>query len=66
MAKIFFVADTHFSDDNIRRYENRPFQNVESMNVEMIERWNAEVTKDDTVYVLGDFGADGHYEKQDA
>lgn len=60
MPKIFFVADTHFSDDNIRRYENRPFQSVESMNAEMIERWNTEVAKEDTVYVLGDFGADGH------
>lgn len=60
MAKIFFVADTHFTDDNIRRYENRPFQSVESMDEEMIGRWNTEVSKDDIVYVLGDFGAEGH------
>lgn len=60
MSKTFFIADTHFSDDNIRRYENRPFHNTESMDAEMIKRWNAEVAKDDCVYVLGDFGAEGH------
>ncbi len=59
MSKTFFIADTHFSDDNIRRYENRPFHNTESMDAEMIERWNTEVAKDDFVYVLGDFGAEG-------
>lgn len=60
MAKIFFVADTHFTDDNIRRYENRPFRNVEAMDEEMIGLWNTEVSQDDIVYVLGDFGAEGH------
>ena len=60
MSKTFFIADTHFSDDNIRRYENRPFHNTESMDAEMIKRWNTEVAKDDCVYVLGDFGTEGH------
>lgn len=62
MSKTFFIADTHFSDDNIRRYENRPFHNIKSMDEEMIGRWNAEVAQDDIVYVLGDFGAEGHEE----
>ena len=60
LAKIFFIADTHFTDDKIRRYENRPFQSVKSMDAELIARWNAGVSKDDIVYVLGDFGAEGH------
>jgi len=59
MPKNFFVADTHFDDDNIRRYENRPFETVEAMNEAMIARWNAVVDEEDTVWVIGDFGADG-------
>lgn len=57
MPKIFFIADPHFDDDNIRRYENRPFASVQAMNEAMIARWNAVVTAEDTVYVIGDFGA---------
>ena len=26
LKRVFLIADTHFGDDNIRRYENRPFQ----------------------------------------
>lgn len=55
---IYFIADTHFDDDNIRRYENRPFKNVEEMNSALIESWNKTVTPDDTVYLLGDIGSD--------
>lgn len=57
--KTFFIADTHFGDDAILRYENRPFASVREMDRTMIERWNAVVGEEDAVYVLGDFGADG-------
>ena len=56
---IFFIADTHFSEENIMRYENRPFTNVENMNEELISSWNKLVGKEDEIYVLGDFGASG-------
>lgn len=56
--KIYFIADTHFGDDNIRRYENRPFENAAQMEQELIKRWNNIVEENDKVYVLGDFGAD--------
>lgn len=54
---IYFIADTHFSDDAIRRYENRPYENVREMNENLIANWNSVVTETDEVYVLGDFGA---------
>ena len=56
---IFFIADTHFSEESIMRYENRPFTNVENMNEELITNWNKLVGKEDEIYVLGDFGASG-------
>ena len=57
--KTFFIADTHFGDRNIFRYENRPFSCVDEMDTEMISRWNAVVHRYDIVYHLGDFGGDG-------
>ena len=51
----FYIADTHFGHRNIIRYDNRPFSTAEEMNIELIERWNKVVGKDDTVYILGDF-----------
>ena len=56
---IFFIADTHFCDERILRYENRPFSCAEEMDRELIARWNAAVNAEDTVYHLGDFGAEG-------
>lgn len=53
---IFFIADTHFEEENIVRYENRPFTSVETMNEEMIANWNKQVGSQDVVYILGDFG----------
>lgn len=54
---VYFIADTHFCEDNIRRYENRTFQSVVEMDETIIENWNSVVSEDDIVYILGDFGA---------
>lgn len=54
---VFFIADMHFDDENILKYEKRPFNDVGSMNSQIINRWNSVVRKNDTVYVLGDVGA---------
>lgn len=52
---IFYISDTHFDHENIIRLAHRPFASLDEMNAEMIKRWNAVVTADDTVYHLGDF-----------
>lgn len=56
----FFIADTHFGDDNIRRYENRPYESVSEIDRAMIDNWNKTVDENDKIYVLGDFGAYGY------
>ena len=58
--KVFFIADTHFGEPSILRYENRPFSSVKEADEAMISRWNAVVGEGDIVWHLGDFGADGH------
>ena len=54
--KTFFIADTHFDDDNVRRFESRPFASVKEMNEAIISNWNKTVGDDDIVYLLGDIG----------
>lgn len=52
--KIFFTSDLHLGHENVICFDNRPFNNVEEMNNELIKRWNNKVGKGDLVYVLGD------------
>ena len=54
-GRIFLIADTHFGDENIRLYEERPFPDTDTMDREIIRRWNSVVGDNDLVYHLGDF-----------
>ena len=63
MSNVYLIADTHFGDGRILRYENRPFSDTREMDAELMDRWNTRVSQGDRVYVLGDFGAEG-YEKE--
>ena len=55
MGKIFFSSDLHFGHSNVLfKYDKRPFSSLEEQDEEIINRWNKKVSKDDTVYVLGD------------
>ena len=55
MAKTFVVGDTHFYDENILHFCDRPFKTVEEMNNYMVFKWNEVVSNEDTVIVNGDF-----------
>lgn len=58
-ARVFFIADHHFGDEDIRLYEERPFESTEEMDLEMVRRWNSVVRQEDLVWHLGDFCAAG-------
>lgn len=58
MIKTYCISDTHFNHENIIKYENRPFKNVEEMNRILIKNWNNVVNKHDKIFILGDFGLD--------
>ena len=51
----YYIADLHLGHANAIRFDNRLFADVDEMNESLIRSWNSMVTKQDTVYVLGDF-----------
>ena len=51
---ILYISDLHFGHNNILKYDNRPFKDVDEMDHVMIELWNGRVQSDDTVYIIGD------------
>lgn len=52
---IFLTSDTHFNNDSIIKYCDRPFLDHKDMNETLIANWNSVVKPEDTVYHLGDF-----------
>jgi len=55
MADTWFTSDFHFGHFNIIRYCNRPFASTEEMDACILDRMNAHVKQNDTLYFLGDF-----------
>lgn len=55
--EIYATSDHHFFHKNIISHCNRPFKNLSEMHDALITNWNSIVTKNDIVYVLGDFSA---------
>jgi len=55
MTETFFTSDEHYWHRNICAYADRPFADLREMHEALIERHNAVVKPEDTVYHLGDF-----------
>lgn len=54
MAETWLTSDMHFGHERISQLAGRPFSSVDDMNEHLVTRWNQNVGRDDTVYVLGD------------
>jgi calcineurin-like phosphoesterase family protein len=52
--KLWLISDTHWNHANILKYCDRPFPDIDSMNVTMVQRWNALVKEGDWVIHCGD------------
>ena len=55
MSKNFYISDLHFGHKNIIGFDSRPWNDLAEMEKGLINNWNSVVTKEDTVYILGDF-----------
>lgn len=51
----YYISDLHFGHRSAIDFDSRPFSDVEEMDRVLIENWNSRVTKNDQVYILGDF-----------
>lgn len=52
--KTYYISDLHFGHKNILKYDSRPFADIKAHDEALINLWNAKVTANDDVYVLGD------------
>lgn len=52
----YFISDTHFGDSRALELSKRPYNSVETMDYDMMLKWNTTVKPIDTVYHLGDLG----------
>ena len=61
--KIYITSDTHFMHDKDFLYAPRGFNTSEGHDKQIIKNWNLVVSKEDTVYHLGDIGMGTDIEK---
>lgn len=57
----FFTSDLHFGHTNIIKFCDRPFANADQMDHELIKGWNARVTDNDEVVIVGDIFMRGSF-----
>jgi calcineurin-like phosphoesterase family protein len=63
---IFFTSDTHFGHAGTLGLFRRPFASVRAMDEALVARWNATVSADDEVWLLGDFALGPGLQRADA
>lgn len=51
---LFFISDFHLFHQNVLKFDNRPFSNLEEMHRVIEEKWNETVKPNDVVIYLGD------------
>lgn len=51
----YFSSDLHLGDQNILKYEKRPFTSVEEMNARIISNFAEVLQPGDDLWILGDF-----------
>lgn len=53
-----YISDLHLFHNNVTKsgkdFDNRPYQNIEEMNADILKRWNDSVSNSDHVYICGD------------
>lgn len=49
-AMNYYISDLHIGHENILRFDNRPFADVNEMNNKLIENWNARVRSDHGIH----------------
>lgn len=53
--RLYFTSDHHFGHKSIVKNQNRLFLNTDDMDWFMIQKWNAKIPRNSTVFHLGDF-----------
>jgi len=55
----YYISDTHFGHVNIVKHDSdngaRTFSSIQEHDELLIKNWNRVITKQDEVYILGDF-----------
>jgi len=51
---LYVTSDLHLEHSNIIEYCDRPYEDVDQMNADLISNWNNRVEKEDVVIFLGD------------
>ena len=49
---IYFTSDTHFFHKSCLEFDKRPWNTLEEMHEEMLNRWNKKIKDNDIVYIL--------------
>ena len=59
----YYISDLHLFHENVIKFDNRPFDNMQEMQEVIKSKWNAKINNGDTVYLLGDVAMRGTQEE---